>query len=275
MKKLKNMLGIVLCLAAPVSVRAADVDPFVYDAILGGDAGLPDGTIVSADGLDFGLLQAAPLYLNPGSVFASVNEFDIAGVMLGMSFQTVQTLFFKSKTSLYAARKNNSIIYTIVKDWRYNLDYECREQGISAPAELEQCINTLAKKRGLLYPSELHLERKSTGETVSVYFTSNMTDNVVWRVVYKNDVNVVEGAAEKFEDQRTKKILAFWQGVLDKYNAPNSDGDKWISSDNSFDPMMTAYYGSLDLTDTGAYAGDAAKNARAATENFQAKPYAF
>lgn len=254
---------------------AVDAEPWIYDAVLGDDSVLPDATIVDATGLNTGLLQSKPLYLNPGAVFADVNNFDIAGVMLGMPFQTVQTLFFKNKGTLYNARKNNSIIYTIVKDWKYNLDYECRGQGIVAPTDLEKCINSLAKKRGLLYPSELHLERRATGETISIYFTSNMTDNRVWRVVYNNDVNVIEGAAEKFEDQRTKKILAFWQGVLDKYNVPNSDGDKWISSDNSYDPMMTAYYGSLDLTDIGVYADDAAKNARSATENFQAKPYAF
>jgi hypothetical protein len=136
-------------------------------------------------------------------------------------------------------------------------------------------VNTLARSRGLLYPSELHLVRESTGETVDVYFTSNATDNVVWRVVYNNDVNEVEGAAEKFENQRQKKILAFWQGVLDKYGAPNSGSDKWLSSDNAYDPMMTAYYGSLDLTDMGLNASDAAKNVNDARENFRAKPYAF
>ena len=160
-------------------------------------------------------------------------------------------------------------------DWKYNLDYECRQQGIIAPSQLENCINTVAKKRGLLYPAQLHLVRESTGETISIYFTSNATDNRVWRVLYNNDVNELEGAAEKFADQRQKKILSFWQGVLDKYGVPNSDGDKWISSDNSYDPMMTAYYGALDLTDLGAVANDATANVRAARENFRAKPYAF
>jgi len=269
-------LTLSLCHSVTLSLSAYadDADPFIYNAVLGTDANLPDATITDSDGFNVGGTSAAALYLNPGAAFAGVGDFDIAGVMLGMPFQTVQTLFFKSR-SLYSPRKKNSIVYTIPKDWKYNLDYECRQNKVVIPAELDKCVNTLARARGLLYPSELHLVRAPTGETISIYFTSNMTDNRVWRVVYNNDVNVIEGAAEKFSDQRSKKILAFWQGILDKYGQPNSDADKWISSDNSYDPMMTAYYGSLDLTDLGAAAEDVAKNAKAARENFKAKPYAF
>lgn len=219
-------------------------------------------------------LNAASVSLNAGAQPITVNNFDIAGIMLGMSYDDVETLFFKTK-GLYSPRRENSIIYSIQKDWKYNLDYECRQQGIYAPAELDQCINTLARDRGLLYAAELHLVRENTGETIVVYFTSNASDNVVWRVLYNNDVNEIEGDHEKFADQREKKILAFWQGVLDKYGAPNSGTDKWISTNNAYDPMMTAYYGSLDLVDNGLNASDMAKNVQQARENFQAKPYAF
>ena len=212
--------------------------------------------------------------LNTEADVANVASFDIAGILLGMQFEDVQTLFFKNK-GLYAPREKNSIIYTIHPDWKYNLDYECRIQGTVIPTELETCINSLAKSRGLLYASELHLVRENTGETVVVYFTSNATDNVVWRVVYNNDVNEQEGDAEKFARQRENKILAFWQSVLDKYGAPNSGNDRWISSTNSYDPMLIAYYGALDLIDNGRNASDQAKNIQTARENFKAKPYAF
>lgn len=212
--------------------------------------------------------------INPEASPVNVGGFDIAGVMLGMPFEDVQTLFFKTK-GLYSPREKDSIIYTIQKDWKYNLDYECRQQNIFAPKDLENCINTLAKNRGLLYASELHLVREQTGETLVIYFTSNATDNLVWKIEYNNDVNELEGAAEKFEDQRQKKILAFWQNVLDKYGAPNSGSDRWLTTENSYDPMMTAYYGALELVDMGRYSSDVAKNVQQARENFQAKPYAF
>ena len=211
--------------------------------------------------------------LNSDADIANVSSFDIAGILLGMGFDDVYTQF-KDK-GLYTTRKKNSIIYTIHPDWKYNLDYECRMQGTVIPEQLENCIKSLARSRGLLYASELHLVRENTGETIVVYFTSNATDNVVWRVVYNNDVNEQEGDAEKFARQRENKILAFWQSVLDKYGAPNSGNDRWISSTNSYDPMLIAYYGALDLVDNFRNASDHAKNIQTARENFKAKPYAF
>ena len=65
-----------------------------------------------------------------------------------------------------------------------------------------------------MYASELHLLRSNTGETITVYFTSNATDNLVWRVVYKNDVDELEGSAEKFENQRQKKFWHFGRMFL-------------------------------------------------------------
>lgn len=259
MKKLFVIFSVLGLFCAPAF--AASNDPFLFENF----------AIVDSDDAN---IMMDSISLDMGATPANVASFDIAGAILGMPFEDVQTLFFKTK-SLYTPRKKNSIVYTMNKDWKYNLDYECRQQKIYIPTELEKCINTLARNRGLLYASELHLVRESTGETIEIYFTSNATNNVVWRIIYKNDVNEVEGAAEKFENQREKKILAFWQGVLDKYGSPNSGTDKWLSSSNAYDPMMTAYYGSLDLVDMGSNASDAAKNINDARENFRAKPYAF
>ncbi|MCL2758421.1 MAG: hypothetical protein FWE64_03820, partial [Alphaproteobacteria bacterium] len=231
-----------------------------------------DETITVTDELD--LTVAMPVALNPGSDFADVMRFDIAGAMLGMDFEAVHNLFFRMP-SLYAPRKQNSIVYSIPRDWQINLDYECRMQGIFVPAQLTNCINTLAQRRGLMYASEVHLVRESTGETVTVHFTSNLTDNIVWRVMYDNDIDVVEGEADKFQDQRDRRRFAFWRSVLDKYGAPNSGEDRWISSDNTFDPMMVAYFGRLDLMNAGIRAMDAAENFRTAQENFKTRPYSF
>ena len=85
----------------------------------------------------------------------------------------------------------------------------------------------------------------------------------------------MDGNSERFANQREKKILAFWQGVIDKYGTPNSGEDRWISSENSADPMMRAYYGQLELIDNGLNISDSSKNVISARENFQAKPYAF
>jgi len=245
---------------------------------------LTNATLAADDDLDFDNfatieesesdINTDSVALNVGAGVVDVKHFDIAGVMLGMNFDEIYNLFFDN-SGLYAPRKRNSVIYTINKEWKYNLDYECRQNNVFIPEKLEKCIQSLAKNRGLLYVSEIHLERVFTGETVDVYFTSNATDNVVWKVVYNNDADVVDGANEKFENIREKKMLSFWQGVIDKYGMPNSDEDKWISSENAYDPMMQAFYGQLVLMDNGLNATDAAINVQKARENFQAKPYAF
>ena len=261
MKKLFLLLSLFGLVASPNVSLADDFDSLDFD----------DFAIVDDEDSD---MTTESVSLNSGAGVVNVKQFDIAGVMLGMNYDQVNDLFFNG-SGLYAPRQKNSVIYTINKEWKYNLDYECRQNNIFVPEQLEKCINSLAKNRGLLYVSEIHLERAFTGETVDIYFTSNATDNLVWKVVYNNDVNTMEGDSEKFENQREKKILAFWQGVVDKYGIPNSDEDKWISSENAYDPMMQAFYGQLVLQDKGLDATDSSENIQKARENFQAKPYAF
>jgi len=219
--------------------------------------------------------------LNPGEQYTDVMGFDIAGIMLGMDFEDIRTLFFRDKGGLYSPRMRKSIIYTMADEWRYNLDYECRLKKVYVPEKLERCILSLARARGLLYPSEVHLERRQTGETIAIHFTSNATDNVVWKVVYRNDVNDLPGEGTRFTNQRQKKIMAFWENVTEKYGEPNSnnpetgENDTWISSDNSFEPMMRAFYGRLELTDLGQAGRDAALNVQQSREHFTPKPYVF
>ncbi len=269
------LLGFAVSLS-PVNAYADDDDGFDFmeDDVL--DDGANDD-FAFADGGDDGndaLLSSTPVSLNDGSGLANVANFDIAGIMLGMSFEDVYNLYHNIG-NLYAPRKKNSLVYDIPQDWQYNLDYECRQSGVMQPNKVKKCIRGLARRRGLLYVSEIHLERVKTGETIDVYLTSNATDNIVYRIVYTNDADKVEGNAEQFSDQREKKILSFWKMVVKKYGAPNSGNDTWITSTNAYDPKMTAYYGSLDLIDEGKRAMDVANSAQHARDNFRAKPYSF
>lgn len=263
MKKIMILLFLSLQMfLAPFLPAVAAGDDFDFDNFTTADADSDEDMVTE------------PVSLNSGAELVDVKQFDIAGAMLGMSYDEINNLFFEN-SSLYAPRKKDSVIYSINTEWKYNLDYECRQNNIFVPEKIENCIYSLARNRGLLYVSEIHLERTYTGETVDIYFTSNATDNVVWKIVYKNDVDKMEGTGSKFENQREKKIIAFWQGILDKYGTPNSDEDKWISTENSYDPMMKAYYGQLELKDNGINVTDYSINLQTAREKFQAKPYAF
>lgn len=271
MKRIVDFLS-VICLVACV-VPMCNADEFDFeDFDTAEDAGFDDYAIETTDDTNTEC-RMTTVKINDGASPIASNNFDIAGIMLGMTFDEAQMA--ARETGLYVNRPKDSVVYSIHQDWKYNLDYECRAQKIYMPAKLDQCIKSLARNRGVLYASELHLVRDVTGETIDVYFTSNATDNVVWKIVYKNDAAEEEGLDEKFENQKNKKIMAWWQGVLEKYGEPNSGNDKWVSSDNAYDPLMTAYYGELELVDCGIQADDSATNIQQAMDNFAAKPYAF
>lgn len=269
---MKRLL-IIFCIAF-YPVGAIFADEFDYEEFPESEQfDAMDEYAIETDDMTDNMCRMDTISINTGDKAVAVQSFDIAGIMLGMNFDEAQLV--ARENGLYVNRPKNSVIYTMHPDWKYNLDYECRRSGVYAPAKLDACINSLARNRGVMYASELHLVRAVTGETIDVYFTSNATDNVVWKIVYKNDVDETPGDAEKFANQRDKKIWSWWQNVLDKYGNPNSDTDKWVSSDNSYDPMMTAYYGELELVDCGRYAEDVTINIQGATDNFAAKSYAF
>ena len=271
-------LFVVLGISMPCySVPTDDAFDFMDDEYYDDFSDTDDVTFSDSNDTD-SVFDAQNMGLNDGAGLINVGGFDIAGIMLGMSFEDVYNLYY-NQGNLYSPRRRNSLVYTIPQDWKYNLDYECRQAGVFQPNKLDKCIKQLAKNRGLLYISEIHLERAKTGETIDVYLTSNATDNVVYKIVYNNDADEFEGQdsekTSKFSDQRDKKIMAFWKTVLKKYGNPNSGQDTWITSTNTYDPKMTAYYGSLELVDEGRHAMDVATAAKQSGENFHAKPYAF
>ena len=69
--------------------------------------------------------------------------------------------------------------------------------------------------------------------------------------------------------------VAMGGNAIDKYGVPNSGTARWASSDNSFDPMMSAYSGELELIDCGKYTEDSSLNVQQSQDNFAAEPYAF
>lgn len=263
----KIIIGIFACLLS----AHAHADDF-QDVLADDNVDYDNYNIETPTSSDIGC-SLDNLSLNAGAVPLAVGDFDIAGIMLGMNFDDVK--FAVDNNGLYVERPKNSVVYSIHPDWKYNLDYECRGEKIYAPAQLEKCIYSLARNRGVLYLAELHLVRNITGETIDVFFTSNATDNVVWKIVYKNDTDEIEGDAEKFENQRNKKTMLWWQDVINKYGIPNAGSTSWASSDNSFDPVMNAYSGELELVDCGKQAEDSALNVQQSQDNFAAKPYAF
>ena len=95
MKMLKRFVLYLSVICVTISAHAAD------------DFSFENFAIVDSADAD---INAGPVTLNADAGAVNVAGFDIAGIMLGMAFEDVQTLFFKTK-GLYAPRQKNSIIY--------------------------------------------------------------------------------------------------------------------------------------------------------------------
>ena len=100
------LFGFMITFFMPDFATAVDANAFDME----------DYAIVDSEEVD---ITTDGVVLNMDADAANVSSFDIAGIMLGMSFDDVQTLFFDNR-GLYTPRKKNSIIYTIHNDWKYN-----------------------------------------------------------------------------------------------------------------------------------------------------------
>ena len=81
---IKNLLILFTLCVVPSAMAWAATDAFDFDNFAIVDSGDVDITMEDVD-------------LNSGADVASVGAFDIAGIMLGMPFEDVQTLFFNTQ----------------------------------------------------------------------------------------------------------------------------------------------------------------------------------
>ena len=199
-----------------------------------------------------------------------VKYFDIAGVMLGQNLEKVKEALKDRKY------KQTDIEYTIPEYFRYNYDAICREKDIVIPENLDACIKGLAKKDKMEYISRVDFTKHDTEENISVYFTSPITDNKVWKVVYTNKVNEKYGPAKNFQYQREERRRAFWYYVLSKYGQPNVEPNRWVYDINdNLSEGLTANFGSLELSNPKQNAFDISESVTQARRDFKYTDYSF
>lgn len=199
-----------------------------------------------------------------------VKYFDIAGVMIGQDYEKVREVLKERKYKL------TDIEYKIPQYFSYNYDAICRKRNILIPANLKECIKGLARKDKMEYVSKVSFKKHDTNENITVYFTSPITEHKVWKVEYKNDLNVKLGPAENFQYQREERRRAFWYFVLSKYGKPNVEPNKWILDTTEEYPQgLTAGFGTLELSNPKQNAFDILESARQARRDFEYIDYTF
>jgi len=173
---------------------------------------------------------------------SNASVFDISGVMLRMNLNQVErTLENRGFRKINAKFEIPNFI-----KWRN--EETCRNQGIVGYERLEACVISMAKKDGHQYLQYIKYAKFDSKEEIEVYFTSNFTENKVYKIVYKSTIASITGNSPKAIYIRNIKVYDFWKKINQKYGHPdNKTNVTWgLGGDK---PFLKASTGNLLLED--------------------------
>lgn len=173
---------------------------------------------------------------------SNASVFDISGVMLRMGLKqvdrTMQNRGFRKVMQKYQ-------IPNFIK-WRN--EELCRNSGVVGYERIEACITDRAKKDKHQYVQTAQYIKYDTKEDIEVTFSSNFTDNKVYKIVYKSQAANITGNSPKAIYLRNIKIYDFWKKINQKYGKPdNKSNVTWGMGGNK--PFLKAATGYLKLED--------------------------
>lgn len=173
---------------------------------------------------------------------SNASVFDIAGVMLRMSLQqTERTLQNRGFRKINAKFQIPNFI-----KWRN--EETCRSEGVVGYERLEACVINKSKKGGYQYLQMLEYAKFDSKEEIEIYFTSNFTQNKVYKIVYRSRIASITGNSPKAVYIRNVKIYDFWKKINQKYGQPdNKTTVTWGMGGNK--PYLKASTGYLLLED--------------------------
>lgn len=173
---------------------------------------------------------------------SNASVFDISGVMLRMSLEQVD------KTMQNRGFRKTIQKYQIPNFIKWRNEEGCRNSGVVGYERVEACVVERAKHEKQQYVQTTKYMKYDTQEEVEVTFTSNFTDNKVYKIVYKSLAPKVTGNSAKAVYLRNIKIYDFWKKINQKYGAPDNKTDvTWGMGGNK--PYLKAKTGWLLLED--------------------------
>jgi len=177
---------------------------------------------------------------NDGKSNASV--FDISGVMLRMNLKQVERTLENRGFRKVNAR------FEIPNFIKWRNEETCRTKGVVGYERLESCVINMAKKDGHQYMQYIKYVKYDSKEEIEVYFTSNFTENKVYKIVYKSTIANITGNSPKAVYIRNIKVYDFWKKINQKYGHPdNKTTVTWGMGGDK--PYLKASTGNLLLED--------------------------
>lgn len=154
---------------------------------------------------------------SPEVPLRDVSDFEIAGFNLGESASAIlkQALQRGFRTTLTQER--------VPMFYSTTYHYQCQKMGVITPDNLAKCIKDLACQENTRYISEAVLTRKN--ETIHLYFTSNATDNALYKIVYVNKGDASLNSTRFNVMKKKLRQTEFWNAVFDKYGYPDDEAE--------------------------------------------------
>lgn len=182
---------------------------------------------------------------SPEVPLRDVSDFEIAGFNLGESASVIlkQALQRGFRTTLTQER--------VPMFYSTTYHYQCQKMGVVTPDNLAKCIKDLACQENTRYIAEAVLTRKN--ETIHLYFTSNATDNMLYKIVYVNKGDASLNSTRFNVMKKKLRQTEFWNAVFDKYGYPDNE-EEYVWGDPAKGYMKasmsgSAYDGTLILED--------------------------
>ena len=173
---------------------------------------------------------------------SNASVFDISGVMLRMGLsqvdETMQNRGFQKIMQKYQ-------VPNFIK-WR-NEEY-CRRSGVVGFERTQACVVQKAKKDNHQYVQTTKYAKYDTKEEIEVTFTSNFTENKVYKIEYSSQASNITGNSQKAIYLRNIKIYDFWKKINQKYGKPD-DKESVIWGMGGNKPYLKAKTGWLLLED--------------------------
>jgi len=150
-------------------------------------------------------------------IFHDVSSFEVANLTLGMNPKEVASIMRAHNFALITTQDAIPPFYAT--------DYaqECRDKGVRIPEKLQKCIKQYACDRNTQYVSEATFKRKN--ETLKLFFTSNATGNLLYKLIYLNKGDVSLNFTRINYARKKQRMMEFWNMLFDKYGNPDDPAE--------------------------------------------------
>ena len=142
-----------------------------------------------------------------------VSSFDISDFSLGLP---AKEIFQKAKQKGYRVTITQE---SVPLHYATDYDYACRQKGLVIPDQIKQCVKDLACHQKTRYISEATLTRKN--EVIRLYFTSNATDNLLYKILYMNKGDNSLNFTRRNLAKKVRRRDAFWNMMYETYGYPD------------------------------------------------------